>query len=73
MRAMKLLKEYGLVFGTSICYTSQNIEAVTNDGFLRMLADNGAHFGSEDADEYGEEPQYPDNVVVLPDDDDRLG
>ena len=45
MRAMKLLKEYGLVFGTSICYTSQNIEAVTNDGFLRMLADNGAHFG----------------------------
>ncbi len=30
-------------------------------------ANNGAHFGSEDADEYGEEPQYPDNAMIKPD------
>ena len=45
MEAMDLLKKNGILFGTSICYTRQNIEAVTNDGFLRMLADKGAHFG----------------------------
>lgn len=45
MHAMDLLKEYGIIFGTSICYTRDNIEAVTSDEFLRMLADKGAHFG----------------------------
>ena len=45
LRAMSLLKEAGILFGTSICYTRQNIEAVTSDEFLRMLAENGAHFG----------------------------
>ncbi|MBR3052561.1 MAG: radical SAM protein [Firmicutes bacterium] len=45
MKAMDLLKENGLIFGTSICYTSQNIEAVTDEKFIRMLADKGAHFG----------------------------
>ena len=37
MNAMDLLKKHGIVFGTSICYTSQNIEAVTNDTFMRFL------------------------------------
>ena len=42
MNAMDLLKKHGIVFGTSICYTSQNIEAVTNDTFMRFLCDKGA-------------------------------
>jgi MoaA/NifB/PqqE/SkfB family radical SAM enzyme len=45
MKAMDLLKKNGILFGTSICYTRQNIEAVTSEKFLRMLADKGAHFG----------------------------
>ena len=45
MKAMDLLKKYGIIFGTSICYTRANIEAVTSDEFLRMIADKGARFG----------------------------
>ena len=45
MKAMDLLKKHGILFGTSICYTSQNVEAVTSDEFLRMIADKGARFG----------------------------
>ena len=45
MHAMDLLKEYGILFGTSICYTSANLEAVTSDHFMRMLCEKGAHFG----------------------------
>lgn len=45
MKAMDLLKKYGIVFGTSICYTKDNIEAVTSDDFFNMLAEKGAHFG----------------------------
>ena len=45
MKAMDLLKEYGIVFGTSICYTRQNIEAVTDEKFLRFIAEKGARYG----------------------------
>lgn len=45
MNAMDLFKKYGIIFGTSICYTRNNIEAVTSDEFLRMIADKGARFG----------------------------
>ncbi len=45
MKAMDLLQKYGIVYGTSICYTSANIEAVTNDDFLRFIASKGARFG----------------------------
>lgn len=45
MKAMDLLKKYGIIFGTSICYTRANVEAVTSDEFLRMIADKGARFG----------------------------
>ena len=45
MKAMDLLHENGIIFGTSICYTSENIDAVTDPAFLRMLAGKGAHFG----------------------------
>ncbi len=45
MKAMDLLKKNGILFGTSICYTRNNVKAVTSDSFLRMLSDKGAHFG----------------------------
>ena len=45
MNAMDLLKQYGIIYGTSICYTRDNIEAVTSDEFLRFIASKGAHFG----------------------------
>lgn len=45
INAMELMKKHGIIFGTSICYTKENIEAVTSDGFLRMLSDMGAKFG----------------------------
>ena len=37
MHAMDLLKTYGLIFGTSICYTRANIDTVTSDKFLDMI------------------------------------
>ncbi len=45
MKAMDLLKAYGIVFGTSICYTKDNVEAVTSDDFFKMLCEKGAHYG----------------------------
>ena len=45
MNAMDLLKKYGIVFGTSICYTRDNIEAVTSDEFLRFISEKGARYG----------------------------
>ncbi len=45
MKAMDLLKKHGILFGTSICYTRANIEAVTDEKFIRMLSEKGARFG----------------------------
>ena len=45
MKAMDLLKKHGILFGTSVCYTSKNVEAVTSDEFVKMLADKGAKYG----------------------------
>ena len=45
MKAMDLLKKYGIIYGTSICYTRDNIEAVTSDEFLRFISEKGARFG----------------------------
>lgn len=45
MKAMDILKAHGIVFGTSICYTRSNIEAVTCDDFFQLLVDKGARFG----------------------------
>lgn len=45
MKAMDLLKKYGILFGTSICYTRANIEAVTSDDFFHLLEEKGAKFG----------------------------
>lgn len=45
MNAMDLLKKYGIVFGTSVCYTRDNIEIVSSEEFLRFIASKGARFG----------------------------
>ncbi len=45
MHAMDLLKQYGIIFGTSICYTKDNVEAVTSDEFFNLLTSKGAHYG----------------------------
>ncbi len=45
IEAMDLLKEYGLLFGISVCYTRQNIPSVTSDEFLDLMVEKGAKFG----------------------------
>ena len=44
MHAMDLLKENGLVFGTSICYTSKNYKTVTSDEFIDMIVEKGCRY-----------------------------
>ena len=44
MKAMDLLKEHGQIFGTSICYTRQNVETVTSDEFLDLIIEKGCRF-----------------------------
>ncbi len=44
MHAFDLLKEHGLIFGTSICYTKDNIETVTSDEFLDMIIEKGCRY-----------------------------
>ena len=41
---MDLLHENGLIFGNSICYTKNNIDAVTSDEFYDMLIEHGSRF-----------------------------
>ncbi len=43
--AMKLLKENGLLFGMSVCYTSANCEKVTSDEFMDTMISYGVKFG----------------------------
>lgn len=44
MHAFDLMREYGLLFGTSICYTSANYKSVTSDAFLDKLIEKGAKY-----------------------------
>lgn len=44
LKAMAMLKKHGCLFGTSVCYTSQNYEAVTSDEFYDMMIENGARY-----------------------------
>ncbi len=44
MKAMDLMKEHGLLYGTSICYTSKNYKDVTSDEFYDMLIEKGVRF-----------------------------
>ncbi len=39
--AMTLMKEKGLIFGASVCYTSVNYQVVTSDEFMQLLVDHG--------------------------------
>ena len=45
MKAMDLLRRHGILFGTSICYTRDNVEAVTSDDFFKMITQKGARYG----------------------------
>ncbi len=44
VEAMKLLKKEKLLYGISVCYTSENIEQVTSDDFLDRMVDLGAKY-----------------------------
>lgn len=44
LHAMDLMKAHGLLFGTSICYTKNNVEVVTSDEFLDMIIEKGCRF-----------------------------
>lgn len=44
LKAMQMLKRHKCLFGTSICYTSQNYDAVTSDEFYDLMIENGARF-----------------------------
>lgn len=44
VKAMKLLKKHGCLFGTSVCYTSQNYKAVTSDEFYDKMIELGAKY-----------------------------
>lgn len=44
MNAFDLMKEYGLLYGTSICYTSKNYKSVTSDEFLETLINKGVRY-----------------------------
>jgi MoaA/NifB/PqqE/SkfB family radical SAM enzyme len=44
LAAMQRMKAHGLLFGTSICYTSRNCETVTSDEFLDLLIENGCRY-----------------------------
>ncbi len=42
--AMRLLKKHKCLFGISVCYTSQNYDAVTSDAFYDLMIENGARY-----------------------------
>ena len=41
---MELMKKHKLLYGISVCYTSQNLEAVTSDKFVDKMIDMGVKF-----------------------------
>ncbi len=45
MAAMDLLKKNGCLFGMSVCYTSENVSAVTSDGFIDLMLEKGVKYG----------------------------
>ncbi len=44
MHAFDLMRAHGLVFGTSTCYTRDNIELVTSDEFFDLLIEKGCRY-----------------------------
>lgn len=45
LKAMKLLKKNRLLFGISVCYTRDNINAVTSREFMQQMISEGVAFG----------------------------
>jgi len=45
IRAMDLLRERGVVFGFSACYTSKNLGTIGSDEFVDLMIEKGALFG----------------------------
>ena len=44
LHAMDLMKEYGLFFGTSVCYTRKNMDAVMSDEFIDLMIEHGCRY-----------------------------
>ena len=44
LAAMDLMREYGLFYGTSVCYTRRNIETVLSDEFIDLLIEHGCRY-----------------------------
>lgn len=44
-KAMELLKREKCLFGISVCYTRQNLDAVTSDKFFDEMVESGVKFG----------------------------
>ncbi len=42
MHAMDLLKQYGIIFAVSVCYTHANYKMVTSDDFIDLIISKGA-------------------------------
>jgi len=45
IRAMDLLKQEGVVFGFSACYTSKNLDSIATDEFVDLMIEKGCVFG----------------------------
>ncbi|MCL2531413.1 MAG: radical SAM protein [Oscillospiraceae bacterium] len=45
VKAMERLQNTGLLFGISVCYTRDNIAAVTSDAFMQDMIARGVRFG----------------------------
>lgn len=45
IRAMDLLREKGVMFGFSACYTSKNLDTIGSDAFVDLMIEKGCLFG----------------------------
>ena len=45
IEVMELLKKNRCLFGISVCYTSENVEAVTSEEFVDLMINKGCKFG----------------------------
>ena len=45
IRAMDILRERGVIFGFSACYTSRNLNSIGTDAFVDLMIEKGCLFG----------------------------
>jgi Predicted Fe-S oxidoreductases len=45
IRAMDILREKGVIFGFSACYTSKNLDTIGSDAFVDLMIEKGCLFG----------------------------